>query len=118
MNPTKRLDPVFNEALDRNQQMNLSEIEARLRETSAGPWTVFGDSNCDDNLHIESNMCDGPQWKVAKSVDYEPNADFIAAAKTDVPWLINLVYDLVVRINERQCQVNELRAELEASRHA
>ena len=83
--------------------MNIDEIEARANAATPGPWAV---------LQFDEDM-PATQVKAVSgygaSCDWEHDATFIAAARTDVPALIARVRELEAERDEARAEVERLR---------
>lgn len=82
----------------------LAEIEARVAAADDGPWRVRGpqvDPSWKWAAGVESASLDPGEvdTTIAEVVD-APDAEFIAHARTDVPWLVEQVRELQAE-NER-----------------
>ena len=77
----------------------LDEIEARANAATEGPWTPDEYTEVDPDGFYELSRViapdpDGDDWcaiGVVHTGILRPDADFIAHARTDVPWLIEQV---------------------------
>src|SRR5260221_1824112 len=88
----------------------LEEIQARLNSSSAGPWTVHNDGYPDEpaeTFHVVIENAHHPNPEIAGcdlvladifAMNAKADAEFIAAARTDIPWLIEKLaraYDIL-----------------------
>lgn len=85
----------------------LREIREREAKATAGPWNheldVYDDDGCIQAdvfdrditflLHIDTEIAPkgGAEWEKAEASQQAKNAAFIAAARTDIPWLLSQV---------------------------
>ncbi|MEU7771250.1 hypothetical protein AB0C44_07980 [Micromonospora taraxaci] len=86
-------------------ELDLDAIEARATAATAGPWTTG-----EDGLVWPPQMGD----PVSGSV-WLPDAEFIAAARTDVPSLVAEVRRLRAELDDERLRVGELRQDLRAA---
>ena len=72
--------------------VRLAEIEARADAATAGPWRMGRDTNCQYVLGAQHSICETGILIVGDESNALIIADaaFIAAARTDVPWLVDL----------------------------
>lgn len=86
----------------------LAEIEARMEAATEGPWRFEpeGESHCGEPQCCSEywdNRIWGADRVLAEShMLYEADAEFIAHARTDVPWLVE-------QVRELQAEVERLR---------
>ncbi len=82
----------------------LSEIDVRVSASTPGPWTVS--QNCDEYNRLINAWC-VPQIDVMADME-QCDADFIAHARDDVPWLLVIIdvlsanNDMLVKIGREQ----------------
>ena len=99
--------------------IDLDAIEARANAASAGPWTVDVRASC--YFHEEIVGLGGPEWTRAHTrnavgmdtgtVEFiaEPDATFIAHARTDIPALVARVRELEARLVGANVAADALR---------
>jgi hypothetical protein len=85
-----------------DQPLDLDAIEARAAATRPGPWTARDDLSGDGypgHLWIVQNPDDGPgENHIVISIGDRLDAEFIAAARTDVPALAAAVRRLTAEL--------------------
>lgn len=99
----------------------LAAIEARVEAADDGPWRVRGpqvDPSWKWAAGVESASLDPGEvdTTIAEVVD-APDAEFIAHARTDVPWLVERVRELqaeCLRVDEANTRLGERVRELQA----
>lgn len=70
----------------------LDEIEKRCAMATNGPWQVYSRVGSSYSSIISpAGDAELGNWMVAERVQWNVDAAFIAAARTDVPWLIDMV---------------------------
>ena len=69
--------------------VRLAEIASRADAATGGPWTFWPDS-WRGNPVLRVGCADLNADVAAVYIGGEPDAVFIAAARTDVPWLVDL----------------------------
>lgn len=80
-------DPIIN---------RLDQIKGRAEKATEGPWEHYGDGDHEVYRHVDYD--DGsPGEYITWSVPRKADAEFIAAARTDVPALV----DALIRVLDR-----------------
>lgn len=101
----------------------LAEIEARVEGATEGPWRFDpeGESHCGEPQCCSEywdNRIWGADRVLAEShMLSEADAEFIAHARTDIPWLVEQVRELqaeCLRVDEANTRLGERVRELEA----
>lgn len=88
----------------------LDEIQARADAATDGPWTWASHRTVDGD---EWAVFDPHDWALASNRDgWTPDAEFIAAARTDVPWLIEQVRKLDAALRAVLDVCDELEANI------
>jgi len=98
----------------------LDEIRARCEAATPGPWKFeewnlwvnWGDAERDPVYQI-----DGPSWSmsnISDALDSKPDAEFIAAARTDIPVLLDHIAALTAEL-ERVSQARDEAIQEEAA---
>lgn len=77
----------------------LAEIRARAEKATLGPWQQWFSDPTAHMIVAEARASDGFQ-QVAENVTDE-DAEFIAHARTDIPYLLDLVDELERRLNAK-----------------
>lgn len=92
---------------------HLAEIQARIPALYKGPWSVSwadGDGENTPDRWVVSYPTDNPlAGLVAEVADYGAElADFIAHARTDVPWLVAELAEALAKLRVAEKHVTQL----------
>lgn len=101
---------------------DLDAIRARCEAATPGPWRVDGSTYDEDcNEHLAPYGLEGPNerliWSSGGGEYAHPDmatAQFIAAARTDIPALLAYIDELERRLKEIGAQVDELREQYDS----
>lgn len=93
-------------------EQRLREIEERVSKATPGPWRAVCEATAEETAcGRDVYSLTGPEW--VEEGDYsffgEHDAQFIAHARDDVPWLLSL-------LREREEEIRRLRTLLERAR--
>jgi hypothetical protein len=102
-----------------DDKKRLEEIEARAKESTPGPWERRIHLETEDGFTVEVDLLDGRKGNgyrcvgpLVSFVEAEDDAEFLAAAREDVPWLLSQLAQVQARIEAGQ----RILAEVEADR--
>lgn len=85
-------------ALSAEQQKRLDEIREREQAATGEPWSLYGTGP----FEVFSEPDSGTGEHVTHGSPREADAEFIAAARADVPWLLELVDSLQQQVAETE----------------
>lgn len=85
----------------------IEAIEKRCNEATPGPWeegfTYHGSQHCGAVRHNGRVVCETRYFDMGNS---EPNAEFIAHAREDIPFLLNEVKRLTAELERPRTTLN------------
>lgn len=91
----------------------LTQIKAREKAATEGPWKVCPDENTNGELSL---VCCGPEGEHGGPICSDPltdaDADFIAHAREDIPYLLGEVERLTTELDELRSRLGTWNAKM------
>lgn len=91
---------------------DLAAIEARARNATPGPWLHYGDG--EKEVYVDPDVWDDAPM-IACDLGRLADAEFIAAARTDIPALLAKVRRLETERDEARAEAEQLRGDIGAA---
>lgn len=80
-------------------ELDLDAIQAMCDAATAAPWTIHADGTEVEAAGVDSHVCQS-DYEFRRNVNWDNDALFIAASRTLIPQLVQLVRDQAAIIHD------------------